>query len=101
MSVKVTQSAIDQFKLIRSNTQLYPRIEIVAGGCNGFEKRFSTDSMQESDILVENVVLIDKTSYDFLANSEIDYKVDISGGNFVIGIPESTSTCGCGVSFSI
>lgn len=101
MSVKLTPAAIDQFQIIKNNNQLYPRIEIVAGGCNGFEKRFSLDSMQESDILVADVLLIDESSYEFLANSQIDYKVDLSGGNFVIDIPESTSTCGCGVSFSI
>lgn len=101
MSVQLTQSAIDQLLSIKNSTQLYPRIEIVAGGCNGFEKRFSTSKLEQNDYLVADVLLIDPTSYEFLSNSQIDYKVDITGGNFVIDIPESTSTCGCGVSFSI
>jgi iron-sulfur cluster insertion protein len=44
--------------------------------------------------------LIDAMSYQYLVGAEIDYKEDLQGAQFVIKNPNTTSTCGCGSSFS-
>jgi iron-sulfur cluster assembly accessory protein len=47
------------------------------------------------------MVLIDKVSLPFLENAVIDYTQELIGARFVIENPNATSSCGCGISFSI
>lgn len=105
MAVSFSDSAADRFKqLIVGDGQL-PRIEIVAGGCNGFDKRFSMDTVKPDDITYElpngAVVLLDAMSDMLLSNSKVDFRIGLDGASFVIEIPEAASTCGCGSSFSL
>ena len=56
------------------------------------------------DALVENEgvsLVIDPMSYQYLAGSQIDYKEDLQGAQFVVTNPNASSTCGCGNSFAI
>ena len=46
-------------------------------------------------------ILIDKTSADLLKDSEVDYVSELMGESFKISNPQSKSSCGCGVSFSL
>ena len=46
-------------------------------------------------------ILIDKTSADLLKGSEIDYVSELMGESFKISNPQTKSSCGCGVSFSL
>lgn len=106
MTVTITESAADQFKKITADTKLLPRVEISAGGCNGFDKKFSMDTVAKPDdiqIQLSNgvVVLIDEMSYTMLENSKVDYKQGLASSYFYIDIPEAASTCGCGTSFSL
>ena len=48
-----------------------------------------------------NNIIIDKTSADLLKGSEVDYASDLIGDSFKISNPQSKSSCGCGVSFSL
>jgi len=45
-------------------------------------------------------VLVDAMSMQYISGSEIDYKDDLSGSQFVIKNPKAETTCGCGSSFS-
>ena len=45
-------------------------------------------------------LLVDPMSFQYLAGSEIDYKEDIEGAQFIIRNPNAKTTCGCGSSFS-
>ena len=45
-------------------------------------------------------VVCDPKSYLYLNGTDIDYKDEIMGSGFVFNNPNSTSTCGCGSSFS-
>jgi len=105
MPVKLTDKAIERFGQLRATTAGDPRIEIIAGGCNGFEKRFSWTIVRESnDMVIDTAtgpVIIDSISYDMLDNAVVDYKTDLAGAYFTIDIPEAASTCGCGTSFSL
>jgi iron-sulfur cluster insertion protein len=103
--VEITKKAADRFRSMSLGTGLMPRVEITAGGCNGFDKRFALDSRRDDDLMIDigdgYCVLIDPITETMLSNSRIDLVNDISGSRFVIEIPEATSTCGCGTSFSI
>jgi iron-sulfur cluster insertion protein len=46
-------------------------------------------------------LLIDSMSYQYLTGSEIDFKDDLEGAQFVIRNPNAVTTCGCGSSFSV
>jgi iron-sulfur cluster insertion protein len=103
--VTITNRAAEKFKEMSSNSVLLPRIEIIAGGCNGFEKKFSFASKQDDDIeitLPNGIrILIDNFSYEMLDKSIVDYKATLTGNFFSIEIPEAVSQCGCGSSFSL
>lgn len=105
MAVEITDAAATRFKHLTRDDGKLPRIEITAGGCNGFDKRFSMDLPREDDmrITLPNgvIVLIDELSYLMLSNSKVDFRSGLSGSHFTIEIPEAASTCGCGTSFSL
>ena len=52
------------------------------------------------DVFFENAV-IDKTSLNIIAGSIIDFKKEMIGESFVINNPKASSSCGCGLSFSV
>lgn len=45
-------------------------------------------------------LIVDPMSFQYLAGSEIDYKSDLTGEQFIIRNPNAKTTCGCGSSFS-
>ena len=77
------------------------RIAIKGGGCSGFQYEFTFDESKEKDDLSFENILIDKTSADLLKGSEIDFVKELIGDSFKINNPQSKSSCGCGVSFSL
>ena len=46
-------------------------------------------------------VLVDKISLDLINGSKIDYVDELIGSSFKVTNPKSSSSCGCGTSFSI
>ena len=46
-------------------------------------------------------LLVDPMSVQYLTGAEIAYKESVEGSQFVIRIPNATTTCGCGSSFSV
>jgi iron-sulfur cluster insertion protein len=87
------------------NDALKLRVFITGGGCSGFSYGFTFDEdVASDDALVENEgvsLVIDPMSYQYLAGSQIDYKEDLQGAQFVVTNPNASSTCGCGNSFAI
>ena len=101
--IKFTDNAIKQINYLLSQKDKgsFFRIAIIGGGCSGFQYDFSYDkSMEKDDLKFENI-LIDKTSADLLKGSEVDYVSELIGDSFKITNPQSKSSCGCGVSFSL
>ena len=45
--------------------------------------------------------VIDTTSLDIISGSTIDFKKEMIGESFVINNPKASSSCGCGLSFSV
>ncbi len=86
------------------NPDLKLRVFVQGGGCSGFQYGFTFDEVINDDdtaIDKEGVqLLIDPMSFQYLVGSEIDFKDDLEGSQFVIRNPNANSTCGCGSSFS-
>lgn len=105
-NIQITESAKQQIaKLSSQNNNQFVRLAIVSGGCNGFSKNWSFDQIKQSDDLaidcLNSTLLIDSISLEMLQNAKIDYKTELLGSFFTVDIPEATSSCGCGTSFSI
>ena len=101
--IKITDKAIKQINemLLKKDKGSFFRIAIKGGGCSGFQYEFSFDnSKTDGDLNFKNI-LIDKISADLLKGSEVDYVSELIGSQFKITNPQSKSSCGCGVSFSI
>ena len=101
--IKFTENALKQIKHLLSSKDngSFFRIAIKGGGCSGFQYDFSFDKVKNEDDLVFNNILIDKTSADMLQGSEVDFAKELIGQQFKINNPQSKSSCGCGVSFSL
>ena len=83
------------------NDALMLRVFISGGGCSGFQYEFTFDQSKNDDDLNYENILIDKTSADLLKGSEVDYVSELIGESFKISNPQTKSSCGCGVSFSL
>mgnify|MGYP000098979654 CR=1 FL=1 len=101
--IKFTDNAIKQINYLLSQKDNgdFFRIAIKGGGCSGFKYDFSFDKKPNEEDLKFNNILIDKTSADLLKGSEVDYVSELIGDSFKISNPQSKSSCGCGVSFSL
>ena len=88
-----------------SNPNLKLRVFIQGGGCSGFQYGFTFDeNVDDGDTRVENggvTLLVDPMSIQYLEGSEIDYREDLNGAQFVIRNPNASTTCGCGSSFGV
>jgi len=101
--IEFTDKAYNQIKRIISNQgkECYFRITVQGGGCSGFKYNFSFDGKIEKDDIVFNKTVIDKSSLKIINGSVVDYQEEMIGSSFVIKNPQATSSCGCGLSFSI
>ncbi|SDX48842.1 HesB/IscA family protein [Roseicitreum antarcticum] len=80
------------------------RVGVDGGGCSGFQYDIRLDDPAPDDMVLEKNgqrVVIDQVSLPFLANAEIDFSEDLIGARFVINNPNASSSCGCGISFSM
>ena len=87
------------------NHDLKLRVFITGGGCSGFSYGFTFDEeIADDDAVIETdgvTMVVDPMSFQYLAGSEVDYKEDLQGAQFVVSNPNAASTCGCGNSFAI
>ena len=81
------------------------RVAVLAGGCSGFQYKFELDKdVQPDDLVIEKAdarVIVDPSSLDLLAGSELDFADTLMGSYFAVKNPNATSSCGCGTSFSV
>jgi iron-sulfur cluster insertion protein len=101
--IKFTDKALKQIQnlLSKKDEGSYFRIAIKGGGCSGFQYEFTFEQSKNDDDLSFENILVDKTSADLLKDSEVDYVSELMGESFKISNPQSKSSCGCGVSFSL
>lgn len=80
------------------------RVAVAGGGCSGFQYEIVLDDPAEDDLVLESAgqkVVIDPVSLPFLSNAVIDFSEELIGARFVIDNPNASSSCGCGISFSM
>jgi|TARA_B100001063_G_scaffold241502_1_gene268479 iron-sulfur cluster insertion protein len=101
--IEFTEEAIKQIeKIVLENTpKQYFRITVQGGGCSGFKYNFSFDDKIEKDDILFKKTIIDKNSLDIINGSIVDFKKELIGNSFVIKNPQASSSCGCGLSFSV
>ena len=101
--IKFTENAINQINHLLTSKEKgsFFRIAIKGGGCSGFQYDFSYEKNPDKDDLIHDNILIDKASADLLKGSEVDFVSELIGDSFKIKNPQSKSSCGCGVSFSL
>ena len=101
--IEFTDRAKEQIEKIikEDNLKKFFRISVKGGGCSGFKYNFSFDSKTNDEDIVFDKAVIDKTSLDIITGSIIDFKKEMIGETFVINNPKASSSCGCGLSFSI
>ena len=101
--IEFTNSAKIQIEKIISEDKLkkFFRISVKGGGCSGFKYNFSFDDKTNNDDIVFDKAVIDKTSLDIITGSIVDFKKEMIGESFVITNPKASSSCCCGLSFSV
>jgi iron-sulfur cluster assembly protein len=80
------------------------RMQVVGGGCSGFQYNLGFDEQRSGDKIFEQhglKVFIDSRSTLYLAGSTLDYKDGLMESGFKITNPNARSECGCGESFSV
>ena len=95
----------ESLKFRRKTKKKFFRISIDGGGCQGFSYKFDfDDKISENDKVLdysEVKILIDSTSLGFINDAKLDFVEDMIGSYFKVSNPKATSTCGCGISFSV
>ena len=106
--IELTDQAVAKVKSLveeEGNSGLKLRVFVTGGGCSGFQYGFTFDEfVADDDTQVEKdgvVVLIDPMSFQYVEGSQVHYSQGLEGSRFVVTNPNATTTCGCGVSFSV
>ena len=100
MNLQTRQKEIERI-VLKKGLNTYFRISVKGGGCSGFKYNFTfDDKVNENDNLFGKTV-IDKDSLKIIDGSKIDFKKELIGNSFVINNPKASSSCGCGLSFSV
>ena len=101
--IEFTESAKTEIARIISekSSKTYFRITVQGGGCSGFKYNFSFDDKINSNDSKFDQAIIDINSLNIIAGSVVDFKKELIGNSFVINNPKATSSCGCGLSFSV
>ena len=101
--IEFTDRAKKQIEKIISEDQLkkFFRISVKGGGCSGFKYNFSFDRKVDKKDIIFGKAVIDEDSLDIISGSTVDFKKEMIGESFVINNPQASSSCGCGLSFSV
>lgn len=81
------------------------RLAVDAGGCSGFEYKFSfaKSATDQDRVFTHNNarLIVDGVSLGLLGGATLDYKESLMGSQFIVVNPNAASGCGCGNSFSL
>ena len=80
------------------------RVQVVEGGCSGFEYKMVIDVRAAEDRVFEKNgarIFLDLESMLHLNGTELDYKDSLMQSGFVFNNPNVKGMCGCGTSFTV
>ena len=102
----ITSKAAEKLKeVLRENNKENSglRVEIIPGGCSGFQYGLELDdNTSDLDLVFEDKgvkIIISRENMQFLKGAKLDYVDSLQGGGFKISNPNANSSCGCGQSF--
>ena len=101
--IKLKENALKHLTtLTEKHDKKYVRLSIKGGGCAGFGYDWTFENEHtKDDIVVNDLLLVDKMYELYILGMELDYKDEIFGSQFVFNNPKAKSSCGCCTSFSI
>ena len=101
--IEFTETARKEIERIISekSKKTYFRISVKGGGCSGFKYNFSFDDKIKPEDKIFEKTIIDNGSLKIISGSIVDFKKELIGNSFVINNPKASSSCGCGLSFSV
>ena len=105
-TITISDSAARRILVLR---QIEPesmlRIEVIGGGCAGFQYRFSLETRsEEEDSVFEHegaYVILDPCSLSLLDGGRVEFIESVTASSFQVIHPHLKSSCGCGLSFSL
>lgn len=108
--ITLTKTAVKEVQHIMKDQgmeadKLFLRVGVKGGGCSGFN--YTLDITEDKSDMDEEwdshgiTVICDSKSLLYLEGTTVDFKDEIMGRGFVFSNPNSTSSCGCGSSFSV
>jgi iron-sulfur cluster assembly protein len=101
--VTLTPSAAERLRELVSEDRAGLRLQVVPGGCSGFEYALTLGAAEDGDEVIEAHgarVIVDRFSLPYLLGAEVDYEDSFQGAGFVINNPNASGACGCGKSFN-
>ena len=101
--IEFTETAKNEIDRIleEKSPKTYFRISVQGGGCSGFKYNFSFDDKVNKNDNIFNKAIIDINSLKIISGSVVDFKKELIGNSFVINNPQASSSCCCGLSFSV
>jgi len=101
--IKLSDNALLRLReLKQKHNKKYVRLSVKGGGCAGFNYDWSfSDDEQREDVIVDDILLVDRINELYLTGMELDYTYDDFESAFVFNNPQAKSSCGCGTSFSV
>ena len=101
--IKILDNALLRLRELRDkHNKKFVRLQVKCGGCAGFNYDWSfADEETRNDVVVDDILLIDRINELYLTGMELDYNYDDFESAFVFNNPHAKSSCGCGTSFSV
>lgn len=108
--IKVSEQAKTKIAALLSEEgtsleQSFVRVSVTSGGCSGLSYNLNFDKVRsDKDQLFEDNgvrILVDKSSFLYLAGTVLEYSGGLNGKGFVFNNPNANRTCGCGESFAV
>ena len=101
--IKLSDNALLRLReLKQKHNKKYVSLDVKGGGCAGFNYDWSfSDDEQREDVIVDDILLVDRINELYLTGMELDYTYDDFESAFVFNNPQAKSSCGCGTSFSV
>lgn len=108
MTISLTDSAAARINTLTqagAHAGQLLRLAVDAGGCSGFEYRFSFVAQPdaEDEVFTHNGarLAVDPATLDLLRGASLDYTQDLMGAQFRVVNPNAVAGCGCGNSFAV
>ena len=96
---------VAEIRQMEGNDDLMLRLEILGGGCSGFQYKFDLDENTNDDDHVFETngtkLVVDDVSLGLLGGAVVNFKTELGGSFFQVENPNASANCGCGASFSL